>query len=35
MAIETCVFCGEKHSTFRGTTIACGNTLIWKDTQDE
>ena len=26
MAIETCVFCGEKHSTFRSTTIACGNT---------
>ena len=26
MANEICVFCGEKHSTFRSTTIQCGNT---------
>ena len=26
MAIENCVFCGEKQSTFRSTTIQCGNT---------
>ena len=26
MAIETCVFCGEKHSTFRSALIQCGST---------
>lgn len=27
MANELCVFCGQKPGTFRGTTIACGNTI--------
>ena len=27
MANEVCVFCGQKPGTFRGTTIACGNTI--------
>ena len=27
MANEFCVFCGQKPGTFRGTTIACGNTI--------
>ena len=26
MANELCVFCGQKPSTFRSTTIQCGNT---------
>ena len=27
MANELCVFCGQKPGTFRGTTVACGNTI--------